>query len=212
MVDMAADNAVDAMALRLGGQRLLEGSDIVHGVLDLVLCPLRQRPIGKTELTANGVEIAVHEDRKIVGGVAKKRQPARVFDHQIEHVAMHDQIAAAVGTFMDRRLNHLDTAKMGAVIVAQELVVIAGQIDDARALARLAHQLLHHVVVRLRPIPARPQLPAVDDVADQIDRFGIVVAQEVEEAFGLAASRAEMNIRDEESTEQTCAVLRCHDV
>ena len=113
---------------------------------------------------------------------------------------------------MDRRLHYLDAAKMGAVIVAQELVVIAGEINDARALARLAHELLHHVVVRLRPIPARSQLPAVNDVADQIDRFGIVVAQELEEAFGLAASRAEMNIRNKESTEQTRAVLRCHDV
>ena len=58
----------------------------------------------------------------------------------------------------------------------------------------------------------RAQLPAVDDVADQIDRVGIVIAQEVEQAFGLAAARAEMNIGNEESTEQTRAVLDCHDV
>ena len=90
--------------------------------------------------------------------------------------------------------------------------MIARQINEAGALARLAQQLLHHVVVRLRPIPARAQLPAIDDVADQIDRFGIVIAQEVEQAFGLAAARAEMNIRNKESTEQTRAVLKCHDV
>ena len=49
---------------------------------------------------------------------------------------------------------HLDAAEMGAVIVAQEFVVIAGDVDDARALARLAQKLLRHVVVRLRPVPA----------------------------------------------------------
>ena len=105
-------------------------------------------------------------------------------------------------------LHHLDAAEMGAVIVAQELVVVAGQIDEAGAFAGLAQKLLHHVVVRLRPIPARPQLPAIDDIADQIDRVGIVIAQEVEQAFGLAAARAEMNIRNKESTEQTRAVLK----
>ena len=108
---------------------------------------------------------------------------------------------------MDGVLDHLDAAEMGAVIVAQEFVVIAGQVDEAGALARLAQKLLHHVVVRLRPIPARAQLPAVDDIADQIDRLGIVIAQEVEQTFGLAAARAEMNIRNKESTEQTRAVL-----
>ena len=55
-------------------------------------------------------------------------------------------------------------------------------------------------------------MPAVDNVADQIDRIGIVIAQKVEEAVGLAAARAEMNIRNKQSTEQTRAVLKCHDV
>ena len=124
-----------------------------------------------------------------------------MLDDHVEHVAVHDQIAAAVAAFMDCRLHHFDTAEMGAVVVAQEFVVIAGQIDDARALAGFAQKLLHHVVVRLRPVPARPQLPAVDDVADQIDRLGIVIAQEIEQPFGLAAARAEMNIGNKESTE-----------
>jgi len=39
-----------------------------------------------------------------------------------------------------------------------------------------------------------------------------VIAQEVEETVGLAAARAEMDIRNEQSTEQTRAVLRFHDV
>ena len=40
-------------------------------------------------------------------------------------VAMHDEIAPPVGALVDRRLDDLDAAEMGAVIVAQELVVIA---------------------------------------------------------------------------------------
>ena len=40
--------------------------------------------------------------------------------------------------------------------------------------------------------------PAVDDVADQEDRVGIVVAQEVEKPLGLAAARAEMDVGEKQ--------------
>ena len=49
VVDMAADHAVGAVTPRLGRQRLLKGADIIHGVLDLQLGPLRQRPIRHAE-------------------------------------------------------------------------------------------------------------------------------------------------------------------
>src|ERR1700687_5709009 len=77
--------------------------------------------------------------------------------------------------------------------------------------ARLAQQLLHHGVVLLRPEPAGSELPAVDDIADQINRIGIVIAQEIEQPVGLAAARAEMNVGDEERTEPDCAVLKRHE-
>ena len=68
-------------------------------------------------------------------------------------------------------------------------------------LAHLAQQLLQHVVMRLRPIDAALDAPEVDDVADQVDLRGVVVAEEIEEGFGLAGFGAQMQIRDEQ-----CAV------
>ena len=109
---------------------------------------------------------------------------------------------------MDGVLDDLDAAEMRAVIVAQEFVVIAGDVDDARALARLAQQLLHDVVVRLRPVPGRAQRPAVDDVADQIDGVGFVMAEEVEQLVGLAAARSEMDVGDEQRAKSSRGVLR----
>ena len=102
-------------------------------------------------------------------------------------IAVNDEIAASVGAVVNGVLDDLDAAEMRAVIFAQELVVIAGHVGDARALARLAQQLLHHVVVRLRPVPARAQLPAIDDVADEIDVIGVVPAQKVQQFVGLAS-------------------------
>src|SRR5437879_4047781 len=126
-------------------------------------------------------------------------------------IAVNDEVAHAVARLMDRAVDHLDAAEMRAEIVAQELVVVAGHVDDARAFARLAQELLHHVVMSLRPVPSRAQLPAVDDVADEIDGVRVVAAQEVEQPLGLAAAGAEMDIREEERTKSTDAALRRHD-
>ena len=68
----------------------------------------------------------------------------------------------------------------------------------------LTQQLLHHVVVACGQYQPR-QPPAVDDVADQIDRVRLVVAQEVDQEIGLGCSRSEVNIGDEQSAE----LLRC---
>ena len=84
---------------------------------------------------------------------------------------------------MDGVFHDVDAAEMGAVIVAQELVVIAGDVDDLGALAGLAQQLLHEIIVRLRPVPVGLQRPAVDDIANQIDRVGVVVAQEIQQTW-----------------------------
>src|SRR3712207_8719165 len=43
----------------------------------------------------------------------------------------------------------------------------------------------------LGPIPRSPQLPAVDDVPDEIDRVRLVAAQEMEQKLGLAAPGAD---------------------
>jgi hypothetical protein len=108
--------------------------------------------------------------------------------HHIVLVAVHDQKASTIGGLMDGRVDDLNATHLHAEIVAQELIVIAREIDDARALAALAQQLLHHVIVRLRPVPALLQPPAIDDIADQIDRVGIVKPHEIEQKMRLASA------------------------
>ena len=74
------------------------------------------------------------------------------------------------------------------------LVVIARNEDDARALAHLAQQLLQHVVVRLRPDGAAADTPEVDDVADEIDRVGLGLLEEIEQQLGLRGARSEVDV------------------
>jgi hypothetical protein len=52
--------------------------------------------------------------------------------------------------------------------------------------------------VFLRPIPGLLQSPAIDDVADQINGFGIVIPEEIEKKCGLATWRAKVHIGNEE--------------
>ena len=139
-------------------------------------------------------------------------EPARVLHHEVEDVAVHDQITPAVDALMDGVFDDVDAAEMRAVIVPQEFVVIARHIDDLGALARLAQHFLHEVVVRLRPVPAGSQRPAVDNVADEIDGIGIVAAEEVQQSFGLRAACSEMDVGDKQSAKAPFRTLFTHHV
>ena len=78
--------------------------------------------------------------------------------------------------------------------------MIARNKHNARALAGLAQKLLQHVVVRLRPHRPALQPPEVDDIADEVERVGIVVLEEIEERLRLARAGSEVHVGDEDRT------------
>lgn len=55
---------------------------------------------------------------------------------------------------MDGAFDDLDATEMAAIEVWQKFIVIARNVDDARSFAGLAQQLLHDIVVSLRPVPS----------------------------------------------------------
>ena len=65
VMDMAADDAVEAAAARLIGQRIGKRANILHGVLDPELQVGRQRPILVAEHPAPQVEVAVDPQRSV---------------------------------------------------------------------------------------------------------------------------------------------------
>ena len=81
-----------------------------------------------------------------------------------------------------------------AAKASEEFVVVAGDVNDARAFARFAQEFLDDVVVLLRPIDSAPHLPDIDQVADDVERFEIVIAQEFEERSGIAAARPQVHV------------------
>jgi len=142
--------------------------------------------------------VAVQPQREVIQRVAHVRQPLGVPDHAVGEVAVHDPQAAAVGQAVHRLVADADAAEVQADELAAELIVIAGHVDDLRALARLAQHLLHDVVVRLRPEQAFFHGPAVDDVADQVQHVGLMMTQEVQQMLGLAAARTQVRVGNED--------------
>ena len=128
-------------------------SDIIHCVLHLQLRPFGERPVRRAQNAAARVENAVGRQGELVSLVTQQREPARLRHDQVENISVDHQVAAPVGAFVNRVLDDLDAAEMRAVVAAQEFVVIAGDVNYSRALACLPQQLLHHIVVGLRPIP-----------------------------------------------------------
>ncbi len=182
-------------APRLGGDRVGEVGDELDRVLDLELEIGRERPIGIAELAPDQVEDVVEPDAP---GRRPHRPAARASAHNARrrrsrrHARSRSRRPSAVT--MHRLAQQHHAAHLRLDVIAQPFVVVARHVDDLGALARLAQQLLHHVVVLLRPVPRFAQPPAIDHVADEIEIFRFVVAQEIEQKLGLAAARAEMHV------------------
>jgi hypothetical protein len=198
MMDVAAHDAVDAAPAGLCRDGHLVVGDELHGVLNLVLEIGRERPVGQAEPATHRVEDGVQTKREVVGPVTEDGEPARVAHDAVELVAMDHQQLPAVGRQVDRLRFDTDVTEGELAVLTRRLVVIARDIDDVGALARLAQHFLHDVVVRLGPVPPAPQTPAIDDVAHEVEVFALVFLQEVEQHLGLATARAEMDIGNED--------------
>ncbi len=72
--------------------------------------------------------------------------------------------------------------------------MVSRDVNHARAFAGFAQDLLDDIVVLLRPIEATPQLPEIDQIADDVERLHLIVTEEIEKGGGIAAARAEMEI------------------
>jgi hypothetical protein len=79
----------------------------------------------------------------------------------------------------------------------RKLIVVAGYKNHPVSLARTSQQFLNHIVVGLWPKPPAAQLPAIDDVPDQVEVLARVVPEKVQQSIGLAPWSAKVQVRDE---------------
>ena len=84
----------------------------------------------------------------------QESQPSRVANHDVERIAVKDEVSFASGADVDRTLHDLNPAEVRSKIVAEKLVMIARDVDQPDAFSYLAEELLDDVVMLLRPVPA----------------------------------------------------------
>ena len=194
MMDVAADDPVGVVFAGQARDGAFVIVDERNRVLDLVLEVFRQGPVGQAKPPADGVEPIVQHQGGAVGVIAQDREPLGVDHHAVALVAVNDQEPLAVGGLVERVPADLNLAEGEVEVVAGELVVVARHVDHLGAFARLAQDFLHDIVVRLQPVPAFAQTPAIDDIADEIELVGLGVSQEVEQEFRFAAAGAEVEV------------------
>ena len=114
---------------------------------------------------------------------------------------MGDQHAAPVGGDVLGLVPDFDAAECEPEELAHCFVVVARDVGDARALARLAQDLLDDVVVGLVPEPAALELPAVDDVAHQVELLALGMAEEIEQVGRLATGGTQMHVGNKDGAE-----------
>jgi len=157
----------------------------------------RERPVLQTQARTQTVEVAVELECEFVQPVAHMGQPFGALDHTIEEVAMHHPQTLPGGGHMHRFFLHLHTAKGMPDKCTGKFIVVARHVDHATTFAGASQQLLHHIVVALRPEPAPAQLPAVHDIAHQVQDLARMVLEEILQGVGLKARCTDVQIGNE---------------
>ena len=137
-MDMAADQPVDPAANHLIGDCRLEVTDIMHGVLDLMFHETGKRPIVETELTPYQAHPTIGLQQPIVGFGAHEQEGPRGPHDGIELIAMHDEQTPAIGCDVHDLIPDKQIAKFHAIIITEQLIVVARHINYLGATFGLA--------------------------------------------------------------------------
>jgi hypothetical protein len=206
-MNVTADHALHILLVRHLHDRVLKIADVFHRCLRLVFQVSRHGPIAETEAATNAVEVQIEIENPVVEPRADAvQQPIEMRD-AVELMSVQHEKAFAVSG----RVNHLIRQHHAAEVHPNELfqafVVIACDVDDLRFLTALAKQFLDQNVVAVLPVPLVFELPAVDEIADEIEIAAIDFAEEIQQHIHLGVLCAEVNVGDPDRAESLRALL-----
>ena len=100
----------------------------------------------------------------------------------------------AISNLVDVVFLDSNLAKIETEIMARSFVMIARNIDNAGTVAGLAKQFLNDVIMFLRPEKAFLQLPAINDIAYEIEFLTTCVFQKMEQGIRTTTLSAKMSV------------------
>jgi hypothetical protein len=115
-------------------------------------------------------------------------------------MAVQNQVTFAICGGMNDLTRQHDAAKIHIDKLLQEFVMISGDVNDLRFLAAFAKQLLNENILIVLPMPLRPQLPAVNEIADQVQVAAIALAQKLQKRIDLRVLGAEVDVGNPHGT------------
>jgi len=197
-MNMAADHAIEVPVAHGVHDGVFKIKNERHRTFYASLGVARQGPvIGNAKRAPHPGNPDIDAHQEVVTDIAQHRQPAMMTRDLIKIIAMNDQITTAIGSDMNVLFGDQDVTKSDVMVLAQGFVVIAWNKHDFLAMPCAAQNLLHHGVLRGRPVNTAFHCPEVDDVAHQKELLGFVVAQKNEQSIGLATPCAQMNVGEE---------------
>src|ERR1700746_2475146 len=75
-----------------------------------------------------------------------------------------------------------------------QFVVISRDVNYTCALTGFAQNFLDHVVVLLWPVNYPPQRPDINQIAHNVERVEVGLAQKIQQRSGVAAARAKVRV------------------
>src|SRR6202011_4695595 len=77
-----------------------------------------------------------------------------------------------------------------------KFVMVARDVNHMRAFACLPQNFLDDIIMRLRPVDSTPELPDIDQVANDVERSNVIIPQKRQQGQGIAGPCAKVNVRN----------------
>ena len=137
-VDVPADDAVGLMVAGHGCERVFVFRDEFHGGLGFGFQIGRQRPVTKAQHAPQPVEIQIKVQNPVVKVRAEFFQQVIEMRQSVRLMAVDDEVFFPVGGGVDHLSRHRHVPEPHAHELLDELVMVAGDVDDLRLLAAFA--------------------------------------------------------------------------
>ena len=197
-MDMATNDAVIACSMSGLRHGFSEPSVGFGALLQRSPGSSSQRPRSHTQAMANPSHGPVNFHENLTSKVAEMTQYLAVPHEQVELVAVnHPQTTAVCSGVHGVSLNGYSVD--GSVGPSPKTVImIPRDVDDLGAAFGFLHEVSENVVAVFVPRPLPSQDPLVNDVADEVNRFGVVRLKKGKQFSGFDTVQAEVPVGKEE--------------